>query len=192
MAGKNEHIDRKLLELVAAGDEPSFRILYDHFSAGIYRTALRYLRAAELAEDVVQDTFLTLWANRDNIGKIDSFENYIFILARNRCFKILKDKAVMLRSQGELYEDRSDETSDNDEEQYALINMAIDRLPPQQKKIFEMAKLRGMSHEKISKELNLSPSTVNNHITAAFRFVRSYLKHRASEVFILFLALLEI
>ena len=191
MAGKNVHIDRELLELVAAGDEPSFRILYDHFSAGIYRTALRYLRAAELAEDVVQDTFLTLWANRDNIGKIDSFENYIFILARNRCFKILKDKAVMLSSQEELYEDRSDETSDNDEEQYALINMAIDRLPPQQKKIFEMAKLGGMSHEKISQELNLSPSTINNHMTAALRSIRNYMHRSTSEICILVLALLS-
>ncbi len=191
MAGKNAHIDRKILELAAAGDEPSFRVLYDHFSAGIYRTAFRYLRAAELAEDVVQDTFLTLWANRDHIVKIDSFENYIFILARNRCFKILKDKAVTLSSQEELYEDLSDDTPGNDEEQYALISMAIDRLPPQQKKIFEMAKLRGMSHEKISQELNLSPSTVNNHITTAFRSVRTYLKHRASEVFILALTLLK-
>ncbi len=192
MAGRNTHIDRELLELVAAGDEPSFRVLYDRFSAGIYRTACRYLRNAELAEDIVQDTFLTLWANRGGISKIDSPENYIFILARNQCFRLLKDKAILISSEEEFFTDLSEEPADEEDERFAQISRAIDRLPPQQKKIFEMAKLKGLSHEKISQELNLSPSTVNNHITAAFRSVRSYLKHRASEVFILFLAFLKI
>ncbi|ODS73002.1 MAG: hypothetical protein ABS46_20575 [Cytophagaceae bacterium SCN 52-12] len=189
MAGRNAHIDRELLELVASGDEPSFRVLYDHFSAGIYRTACRYLRNAELAEDVVQDTFLTLWANRAKIGRIDSPENYIFVLARNQCFRLLKDRAVLISSEEEFFIDLSEEPAGEEDERFAQISRAIDLLPPQQKKIFEMAKLKGLSHERISRELNLSPSTVNNHITAAFRSVRNYISNRTSEVFILVLAL---
>ncbi len=189
MAGRNTHIDRKLLELVAAGDELSFRVLYDHFSAGIYRTAFRYLRAAEAAEDVVQDTFLTLWANRGDIGKIDSPENYIFVLARNQCFRLLKNKAVLVSSEEEFFSDLSEEPADEEDERFAQISKAIELLPPQQKKIFEMAKLKGLSHERISRELNLSPSTVNNHITAAFRSIRNYMRRSASEIFILVLAL---
>ncbi len=175
--------------MVASGDEPSFRVLYDHFSAGIYRTACRYLRNAELAEDVVQDTFLTLWANRAKIGRIDSPENYIFVLARNQCFRLLKDRAVLISSEEEFFIDLSEEPAGEEDERFAQISRAIDLLPPQQKKIFEMAKLKGLSHERISRELNLSPSTVNNHITAAFRSVRNYISNRTSEVFILVLAL---
>ncbi len=175
--------------MVAAGDEPSFRVLYDRFSAGIYRTACRYLRNAELAEDIVQDTFLTLWANRGDIGKIDSPGNYIFILARNQCFRLLKDKAILVSSEEEFFSDLSDEPAEEEDERFAQISRAIDRLPPQQKKIFEMAKLKGLSHERISRELNLSPSTVNNHITAAFRSIRNYMHRNASEIFIMVLAL---
>lgn len=171
------------------GDEPSFRHLYNHFSVSIYRTAYRYLRSAELAEDVVQDTFLNLWANRANLVRIGSFENYIFVTARNLCFKILKDKSILIGSQEEFYEELSDSPADYDEEQYILISRAIDRLPPQQKKVFEMAKLRGLSHEEISRQLSLSPSTVNNHITTAFRSVRKYLLQSASEIFALMIAL---
>ena len=189
MTNKAGHIDTTLLKLAATGDEPSFRALYDYFSPAIYRTAYRYLRATELAEDVVQDTFLTLWANRSKIDKIDSLENYIFILARNQCFRMLKNKAILVSTGEGLFDDLSDEPEDTEDDQFILVNRAINRLPPQQKKVFEMAKLKGLSHDRISRELNLSPNTVNNHITAAFRSVRNYIRQSASEVFLLAMAL---
>lgn len=191
MADRNVHIDRELLELAATGDELSFRILYDRFSAGIYRTAYRYLRNPELAEDIVQETFLTLWANRGNIGKIESPESYIFVLARNQCLRVLKEKSAFVSSEKEFFVDLCDEPADAEDERFAQVYKAIDLLPPQQKIIFEMAKLKGLSHEKISRELNLSPSTVNNHITAAFRSIRNYMRRSASEIFILTLAIVS-
>lgn len=191
MTNKALHIDSELLKSAAAGDEPSFRKLYDHFSPGIYRTASHYLRSPELAEDVVQDTFLALWANRSKLDKIVSLENYIFIIARNECFRLLRNKAILVSAEDGIFDNLSDDTPNSDDDQFAQISRAIELLPPQQKKIFEMAKLGGLSHEKISKELNLSPNTVNNHITAAFRSIRNYVRRSATEIYILTLALLS-
>lgn len=190
MGKKNLHIDSEWLKSAAEGNEASFRKLYDLFSPGIYRTALHYLRISELAEDVVQETFLAVWMNRHRIDKVSSFENYIFAIARNECFHILKMKAVMVSSDERLLENITDEPSEGDD-RISGLRKAIDNLPSQQKKVFEMAKLSGMSHEMISLELNLSPNTVNNHITAAVRSIRNYLRQKRTEVLLLLAALIS-
>src|SRR5690606_9219115 len=130
-------------------------------------------------------------ANRSKLDEIVSLENYIFIIARNECFRLLKHKAILISVEDGIFDNLADDSSEPDEDPFIRISRAIDLLPPQQKRIFKMAKLNGLSHEKISKELNLSPSTVNNHITAAFRSIRNYIHRSATEVYILTLALLS-
>lgn len=184
MGKKIQHIDSDWLKSAAEGDEFSFRKIYDLYSPGIYRTALYYLRISELAEDVVQETFLALWANRHRIDKVSSIESYLFAIARNECFRSLKAKSILISTDEKLLENITDEPTETDNRIPELIK-AIDSLPPQQKKIFVMAKLSGMSHEKISSELKLSPSTVNNHITAAVRSIRNSLRQQITEVLML-------
>lgn len=102
-------------------------------------------------------------------------------MARNLCLRILKNKAILLVND-ELLADLSDEGGEDNDIKYTLIDQAIQLLPPQQKKIFQMAKLKGLSHEQISKELHLSSSTINNHITTALRSVRRYVATNYSEI----------
>lgn len=165
-----------LLKNVENGDEASFREVYDYYSIYVYRTAYHYLKSVELAEDGVQEIFLALWCRRERLGQVESFKSYLFAMTRNFCLKQLKEKVHLISLHNEFSEIIEGEYDDGWEERHLLLMRAVNDLPPQQKKIFEMAKIDGLSHDTISRELNLSPSTVNNHITAAVRSVRNHIR----------------
>ncbi|MBA3675759.1 MAG: sigma-70 family RNA polymerase sigma factor [Chitinophagaceae bacterium] len=57
-----------------------------------------------------------------------------------------------------------------------LVNEAIDQLSPQRKKVFILSREQGLSQAEIAEQLDLSPSTVNNHLTEALRSVKEYLQ----------------
>jgi RNA polymerase sigma-70 factor (ECF subfamily) len=61
------------------------------------------------------------------------------------------------------------------EETAILIDIAIERMPPQRKKIFEMSRLEGLKSTEIAEQLNLSRHTVDNHLAAAKKDLRDLL-----------------
>jgi len=61
-----------------------------------------------------------------------------------------------------------------------LIKQAVDELPPQRKKIWELSRTHHLSHEEIASQLGLTKSTVNNQIVAASSHIRNYLESHGS------------
>ena len=71
-----------------------------------------------------------------------------------------------------------------------LLGKAVNQLPPQQKKVFELSRMQGLKHVEIARQLNISGETVKKHIMEALRNVKSYLaSHGQTEVSILLLLL---
>jgi RNA polymerase sigma-70 factor (family 1) len=168
--------ESELLRKVAQGNEQAYRQIYDFYAPGLYRTARKYLHEPEWAEDIVQEVFLTFWHRRAEFSHVLSFRPYLFAMARNLCLKYLREKSEL----HSVYEEFSERIRLGDEdtlEEYRhSLEQAVEQLPPQQKQVFVLAKKQGMSHEAIARLLNLSSSTVNNHMTAALRALRHRLK----------------
>ncbi|WP_031529082.1 RNA polymerase sigma factor [Dyadobacter crusticola] len=161
-----------LLSQVSCGDECAFKQLYEHYSTAVYRVAYRYLHSSEMAQDVVQEIFLTIWNRRAEFRQVNAFQSYLFFMTRNLCLKYMKDLAREATAQAEFSERIDVNGQDTSEPYHALLDQALQQLPPQQKRIFELAKIQGLSHEMIARILNLSASTVNNHITAALKSIK--------------------
>ena len=169
--------EAELLFEISLGDENAFRLVYDFYSAGIFRVSNRYLQSAELAEDVVQETFLTIWLKRSEMVRIQSFRAYLFSITRNICLKYLRDLAEKSQTHQEFSERAGLWENDTADEYQLLLNQAVQKLPPQQKQIFELAKIKGLGHGDIATILNLSTHTVSNHMTAALKSIRKHLHH---------------
>jgi len=176
LKSRSPDYEKALLKQLTEGFEPAFRELYHDYSPGVYRIARRYVQSPDLAEDIVQEIFLTLWGRRMEMSGILSFRHYIFSMTRNLCLRHLKEIAEDVRVHEEFSERLElydEDTLGNYREQ---LYEAVGSLPPQQRQVFEMAKLQGMSHETIARKLNLSTSTVNNHITSALKLLRRRLR----------------
>ena len=170
----------EVLRQLTEGNESAFKQIYDRYWLSIYKTVKRYTKSPEVAEDIVQEIFTTLWNNRTNYREVINLEYYLITMAKNLTYKTLRkmafEKSVKDHWSSEVLQE---ENSVNDpilDQQYAqLIQRAAGLLPSQQKQIFHMAKVEGLSHKDIAAQLNISHLTVKTHMAKALRSIRHYL-----------------
>jgi RNA polymerase sigma-70 factor (ECF subfamily) len=142
---------------------------------------MRYLKSREDTEDIVQQVFLKIWESRQKIVSYSSFDSFIFTIAYNSTITLLRRKItekkyldnLKLRQEIAAAPDLIDEIQFKylDEKLHALIA----RLTPRQQEIFRLSREIGLTHEQISKKLNISTNTVKNHIVATLAFIKSEL-----------------
>lgn len=169
------------LMLLARGDTHAFANLYNRYKNRVFTTALRYLKARELAQEVVQDTFLKVWELRATFIHVKNAEAYIFIMARNRTLtqlkKITADQAAQyqytaVHSRREIVGGQELLEQENNR----LLEETLEMLTPQQRKVFNMSREEGLSHQAIADKLNISTNTVNNHIKDSLKVMRRRLQ----------------
>ena len=162
---------------LSQGDEFAFQSIYERYSPSIYKVAFKYLQSSELAKDVVQEVFLTVWNSRASFGEIRNLEAYLITMASHQAIKEMK-KIYAEINHHKLYTSESLTTvNDSDflvrkNECNEIINNAVNILPLQQKKAFLLSRMEGHTHEEIAKEMNLSSGTVKNHIVRALQQLR--------------------
>lgn len=175
----NENIsDEELVEKLRKGDLEAFDAVFEKYGNRLFGFALKYLKSKEETEGLVQDVFLKVWENRKKLKKDSSFKSYLFTIAYHNICKFFRKKQL----QGKLKEEigLTFEVSVDTEEQidydFALeqLEQLIEQLPPKQKTIFLKSRKEGKSTREIAEEMQLSPGTVDNHISAALKFLRKH------------------
>ena len=174
----NSNFDQsKLLYELSQGNELAFTKLYNEYKNVVFSTALKITKSKILAEEVVQDVFLKIWQNHENLAEITNIENYLFIISRNHIFdmikKIARDTSLVLDSNYKSTSTNDTEDAIKDDQYNVILNQIVDQLPPQQQKIYKMAKWDGLSHQKIGEDLGISTETVKKHMAQALKFVRT-------------------
>lgn len=163
----------KVDDIPAAEDEkPLLKAFLEHKNV-LTAYIARYLLRREDVEDILQDTYLaSAEANLKN--EIASPRAYLFIVARNLVFKKLRAQSkqvfVDINAIDERYMASSEPLADqslHNKVKLSVLLEAAQSLPPQCRRVFLMRKIHGLSHKEISKELNISTSTVERHITNA-------------------------
>ena len=172
--------ERALLARVTKGDEAAFSLLLDKHAKNLYSQALAYTKSSEVAQDIVQDVFLKIWMKRKELAEIDRFDNYLFIMTRNRIISILRKKLTVPVSDG--MQELIEENSPSPEQQFSLkqaesiLEKGILAMPPQRQMVFKLSRKEGLSYAEIAKELGISTSTVKSHIVQALNFLRDYFR----------------
>ena len=185
--------EKELLLKLSNGEEQAFDELYQIYSLRIYRKLLKMVKVQVLADELTQDVFVKVWTKRHQIDPDQSFRSYLFSIAKNLVYdsyrKISRDGLLTAQVKlisTEFYTHTEEAIYYKQTQQ--LIQEAIDLLPPQQKRVFQACKIEGRSYDDVAKELNISNSTVNNHIVAATKTVAAYLKKSGTLVFFIMLS----
>lgn len=174
--------EQELLYRLAGGSEEAFTDIFNLYRSKIYSVALNYLKSSALAEEIVQDVFLKLWLKRSDLLPVERLDAYLFIMARNIIFDRIKklsyqaEAETRLFSQEPIINDTEYRVREHEFEQF--VQEAINMLPQQQKRVYQLAKIEGFSHEQIAEQMQLSRLTVKTHMAKALQFIRKYLNAR--------------
>ena len=172
--------ERALVLRLIAGDEEAFCELYTHYKGCLIYFALRYLKSREYAEDIFQDTFAALWQGRKFINPDASFSSYLYTIMRNRILNQLRDLDKETALKEEILSQAIDYGSDASQtaalaELESILTRAIHKLTPRQQEVFEMSRVKRMSHKEIAQALGISVYTVQEYISVSLSVIRKYL-----------------
>lgn len=173
-------IHNDLLESIRQGDEAAFSRYYLTFSGPLTSFLTRLVGNREEAREIVQDVFMFLWVNREDIDPDKTLDKYIYGTAKNMAFNMMRRHKTHDKYNNEtLYV--SDILSDSVEETVIgqeareLLDKALVDMAPQRRKVFEMSRYEGKTYDEIAAELNISANTVHRHITLALKELREVL-----------------
>ena len=182
--------EKTILTLLSRDSQYAFQLIYDRYKNKIYKLALGMLKSTLLSQEVVQDVFMKVWFERANLHQLDSFEDWLFIVARNHIFNQLKKisnewkKVKQFRKEQESinFSEVNFEKMDRDT-YFKLHKMAMANLTDHQKKVYELVKIDGFSYKETARQLNISPLTVKKQMTRALQALRSLLQKVGFKIF---------
>lgn len=180
--------DEALIQELKAGSSKAFMELYNRYHSPVYTFVLRIVKVPSVAEDILQEVFLKIWAIRERLRPELSFQAYLYRISRNLSWKMLKKMSADREQRLMLLNELNQSVSDADNrarwmEYEKLLSSAIDQLPPQRQKIFRLCRQEGKSYKDVSYELNISTNTVKEHMVLATRSIREYLSHYIEIIF---------
>jgi RNA polymerase sigma-70 factor (ECF subfamily) len=162
------------------GSEEAFTVLYNHYGPRLYLNILRMVKDDLQAGEIVQELFTRIWQKRTNKGIGENFEGYIYRVAQNLVYdffrKLKRDHQLL-----EKFRALAEENYEYIEEGLQLkqhshfLHKAIEQLPPQQKKVYELIKLKGCTYKKTAEIMGISPLTVKEYVVALNKSIRHYI-----------------
>jgi RNA polymerase sigma-70 factor (family 1) len=176
------HREQELLQGASRGEQAAFAELFLLNRHKLFSFLMRLTQSPEMTEDVIQDIFMKLWRNRAGLSNIENFSSYLFKMAQNQCLthfkRVAKETLILSRLQQPSASTTEDQLALKEVQQQ--LQQAIAHLTPQQKLVFTLSREKGLKHEEIAAELNISVSTVKNHMIDALRTLRQHLQSPAN------------
>jgi len=166
-----------LIEGLIRREKVVFDYVFNYYYSGLCAFSMQYLNDKESVEDLVQDFFVSLWIDSQNLHINTSLKAYLFTSIKNRCLDTLKHKKVI-----EKYRTFMLFGSDNFEssvdfwfaetELRQAIEASMAKLSPRCREIFENSRLNGLSNQEISNKLGISKRTVELQISNSLKILR--------------------
>lgn len=183
--------DLLLLKRVSLKDELAFAELYNRYRKKVYSYSFKILKYSDRAEDIVHEVFLTLWQH-SNLESILNLDAYLRVATRNHALKLLRRQKLELKSNQSMFVAWQDVHNETEQEillhdTNAQLVQGISKLPPQQKKVYQLCREEGLKYEEAAEQLSISRLTVKTHMQHALRFLRAYLTQHTDVVGLLLL-----
>ena len=187
---------KEIVQRMQSGDKESFEELYCFLFSKLVYFSRQYLLDQESADSIVQDAFTELWAKRKALQVETNLQAWLFTVVKNKSLKhISKERSkqrytdyIKVRQLDINYHSLTEfDTSDFIfEELQSKIKLALAKLSPSVRIVFEKSRFEDKKNREIAEELGIGIKTVEAHISKALRILRTDLKEYLPLVSILF------
>jgi RNA polymerase sigma factor (sigma-70 family) len=156
-------------------DPVIFRHVFEAYHYPLYKFLLKKIGSDFLAKEIAQLTFIKLWKNRTRIPTHIDIKIQILQIAKTT----LIDEIRKMEARRKLYlkvPEKSAVWEEAYKEAQQRLLKILNLLPPKRREVFELSRFQAYSNIEIAEKLAISPKTVENHITLAIRFARTFFK----------------
>lgn len=171
--------DNELIDLLKADRQQALSALYHRYWDKLLVIAANRIDEYELAEEAVQDVFLSLWKRRHELVLTHALSTYLAVA--------IKYRVIRLQQNQFRYTVKVEESAEGDEAGFApaadervlekeileRIEASIQRLPEKCRIVFRMSREEGKTYKQIGAELEISEKTVEQHMSKAIKHLRS-------------------
>lgn len=189
-------VKEQILGDVVFKDRDDFELLFRTYYSTLCAFANKYLKDSDASEEIVQEIFVKLWNNRDELSIKSSLKSYLYTSVRNSSLNMIKHIEIR-----ENYKEHNQTEIDHQErmlgdaievtELEEKIRKSIDELPPERRKVFIMSRYEGKKYREIADELGISVKTVENQMGKAMAFLRLRLKEYLTITILLLLEMMN-
>jgi len=164
----NPAAEQALIEQLKHGDQRALGVIYQEFSSGVFAYCLKILADRQLAEDVVQETFLKVRQHADSIQKSGSFKSWIFRIARNEALMQIRKR----RQNGQIddstvWEEETPHVQFVKSERLEIVNRLLDNLKQEYREVLVLLVYENMSYAEIAAVTETTESSVKSRIFRA-------------------------
>ena len=164
-----------LLNAVASGDMGAFEQLYHLTNASVYAFALSILKNSHDAQDVLHDCFVAIHGAASGYRSSGKPMAWIITIARNLCFKLLKEKEKTTSLTLEDWRDHIDICTQMTADDKVVLEQCMERLSDQERQIVVLHAVAGFKHREIGEMMDLALPTVLSKYHRAIKKLREYL-----------------
>ena len=176
-------INDAIRDLAEHSSEDALRTLYLAYYSKLKVFVEYYVMSETDVDEVISNTFLSVWMNRKDLPGIVNFDTYLFRIAK---FKAVSNFRSELRSRKPFVQnvpatierastDNTPETDIISSETIRRLDEAVESLPPKCKLVFQMVRYDKLKYKEVAEILGISVKTVENHITHAIARLRKTL-----------------
>lgn len=170
-----------LIQRLQAGDQDTFKIIFEEFKLRVFNTCLSYLQHTEEAEEVTQDVFVEIYRSINHYKAEATLSTWIYRISVNKCLDFLRHRKRKKRSGLliSLFKKESTELQIDtphfhhpgvileNKEKAALLFKVIDKLPDQQKTAFILSQIEDLPQKEIAEVMKLSEKAVESLLQRA-------------------------
>ncbi|MFO8028573.1 MAG: RNA polymerase sigma-70 factor [Cyclonatronaceae bacterium] len=190
MKETEDTMQRQLADRIQKSDRRAFDELFRAMYPRLVRFAFKITQDWNTSCDITQDVFVMLWQQRNTVDPDRSIRAWLFRSVRNRAYNYQRDRREIAdpeavdrltgdaRASDAPYDpgwpaDAPAHENGQETQLQKKILEWIQELPERQREAFELSRYEGLFHHEIAGVMQVSVKTVNNHLTAALKYLRS-------------------